>query len=123
MTDPREPIDFLPLRPVEFEILLVLTRGDAHGYAIIKKAEERPGGPGRIETGTLYRALRRLTTAGLVRPAEERPAPDMDDERRTYYAVTRLGKAVVIAEARRMEAQVAAARPLLSDAGTEGGLA
>ena len=121
MTTERDPEEFLPLRPVEFEILLVLARGDAHGYAIIKKAEERSGGPGRIETGTLYRALRRLRAAGLVQPSERRPAPDMDDARRTYYAVTPLGRRVVLAEARRLESQVEAARALLGAEEARGG--
>lgn len=105
-----DPHTHLPLRPVEFEVLLVLVRGDAHGNAIIKEAEERSGGSFRLETGTLYRALRRLASAGLVKPAERRPAPDRDDERRTYYAITPFGREVAAAEARRLAAQVEAAR-------------
>jgi len=91
----------------------VLSKGDAHGYAIIKAAEERSRGPGRIETGTLYRALRRLSKAGLVQQAEARPAPEDDDERRTYYAVTPFGRAVALAEARRLQSQVEAAKGFL----------
>lgn len=121
MTTDPDPGGFLPLRPVEFEILLVLAREDAHGYAIIKEAEERPGGPGRIQTGTLYRALRRLTASSLVQPSERRPAPDLDDERRSYYSITPLGRRVVLAEARRLESQVEAARILLEAEGAGGG--
>jgi DNA-binding PadR family transcriptional regulator len=114
-----DPRNFLPLRPVEFEILLVLSAGDAHGYAIIKEAEERWPGEDRLETGTLYRALRRLTKAGLVEPTERRPAGEAADERRRYFSITSLGKSVAAAEARRLEAQVdvARARALLSGAG------
>jgi len=122
-TPQREPDDFLPLRPVEFEILLVLTGGNAHGYAIIKEAEERAHGKTRIETGTLYRALRRLTKEGLVEPAEEKTASDMDDERRRYFAITPFGRAVASAEACRLAAQVdtARSRSLLAGARTRGG--
>jgi DNA-binding PadR family transcriptional regulator len=121
MDDPRNPHDFTPLRPVEFEILLVLSGGESHGYGIIKEAGERSGGDNRIETGTLYRALRRLTSEGLVVPTDRRPAPESDDERRRYFAITPFGREVAATEARRLAAQVdtARARALLS--GAEGG--
>lgn len=114
----RNPAAFLPLRPVEFEILLVLTGGDHHGYAIIQQAEERTAGKLRLETGTLYRALRRLTAAGMVKPTSKRPAPDLDDERRRYFAITPLGRKVAVAEARRMASLVdtARARSLIGEA-------
>ena len=41
MPKPKNPEDFLPLRPVEFEVLLVLAEGDSHGYAIMNEAERR----------------------------------------------------------------------------------
>ena len=122
MSDPRSPDTFIPLRPVEFEILLVLTGGESHGYGMIKEVEERSGGRNRIATGTLYRALRRLTSAGLVVPTDRRPTrepgatpdghptPDPDEERRRYYAITPFGREVAAAEARRMADQVATAR-------------
>jgi DNA-binding PadR family transcriptional regulator len=106
----RNPESFLPLRPVEFEILLVLAGGDHHGYAIIQQTEERTAGRIRIETGTLYRALRRLTSDGLVKPSPKRPAPDLDDERRRYFSITALGRKVAAAEASRMAGLVDAAR-------------
>jgi DNA-binding PadR family transcriptional regulator len=104
------PESFLPLRPVEFEILLVLADGDHHGYAIIQQTEERTEGRLRLETGTLYRALRRLSSEGLVMPSSSRPAPDLDDERRRYFTITPLGRNVAAAEARRMASLVDAAR-------------
>ncbi len=117
MPKTQNPNDFIPLRPVEFEILLVLTAGDSHGYGIIKEAEERSEGRTRIETGTLYRALRRLTDAGLLEPSSRRAVSDLDDERRRYFAITEFGKEVAAVEARRLAAQVdaARARALLTD--------
>jgi DNA-binding PadR family transcriptional regulator len=94
---------------VEFEILLVLAAGDHHGYAIIQQTEERTEGRLRLETGTLYRALRRLTSDGLVKPASKRPACDLDDERRRYFSITPLGRKVAAAEANRMASLVEAA--------------
>jgi DNA-binding PadR family transcriptional regulator len=106
----RDPHELIPLRPVEFEILLVLTGGDAHGWAIIKEAESRSRGNLRIETGTLYRALSRLTRAGLVQPAQRRPAPELDDERRRYHSITPFGREVAGLEAERLACQVEVAR-------------
>jgi len=119
MSDSNDLQEHLPLRPIEFEILLVLVGGDSHGYAIITEAQERWPGHKPMETGTLYRALRRLTKAGLVVPSERRPAPEVDDERRRYFAITPFGKSVASAEARRLEVQVdmARTRELLSGAG------
>ncbi len=106
----RAPDSFLPLRPVEFEILLVLADGDHHGYAIIQQTEARTEGKLRLETGTLYRALRRLSAHGLVQRSSKRPASDLDDERRRYFSITPLGRKVAAAEARRMVSLVDAAR-------------
>jgi len=105
----KNPESFLPLRPVEFEILLVLAGGDHHGYAIIQQTEERTAGRMRLETGTLYRALRRLSSDGLVKPTSKRPARDLDDERRRYFSITPLGRKVAAAEAYRMARLVDAA--------------
>ncbi len=117
MPKTQNPNDLIPLRPVEFEILLVLTAGDSHGYGIIKEAEERSEGRTRIETGTLYRALRRLTDAGLLEPSSRRAVSDLDDERRRYFTITEFGIEVAAVEARRLAAQVdaARARALLTD--------
>ena len=107
---PRPPAAFLPLRPVELEILLTLAHGERHGYAIIQETEARNEGALRLETGTMYRALRRLVEGGLAEPTERRrPDPD-DDERRRYYAITALGRRVAAAEATRLARLVDAAR-------------
>ncbi|MEP6835684.1 MAG: PadR family transcriptional regulator [Gemmatimonas sp.] len=99
-----------PLRPVEFEILLTLANGERHGYAILQEIAERSRGELQPETGTMYRALRRLVEGGLVRPAARKTAREDDDERRRYYAITALGARVATAEADRMARLVATAR-------------
>jgi DNA-binding PadR family transcriptional regulator len=100
---------FLPLRPVEFHILLSLAAGERHGYGIIKDAEAR-GETSVPELGTLYRALARMVDRGLIRPADRRSAPDAEDERRTYYRILPLGLKVARGEALRLEALTRAAR-------------
>jgi DNA-binding PadR family transcriptional regulator len=108
--DRERPIErFLPLRPVEFEILLSLAAGERHGYGIIQDAEAR--GLGAIpDVGTLYRALRRLQDQGLIGESGRRPAPDAQEERRNYYKLTALGRRVAQGEARRLVALMRAAR-------------
>lgn len=104
------PESFLPLRPVEFDILLSLAGGDRHGYGVIQETEERTGGRVRLELGTLYRALRRMEEQELIAPTDPPPGEEDADGRRRYYALTPLGRAVAAAETRRMEGLVAVAR-------------
>jgi DNA-binding PadR family transcriptional regulator len=99
---------FLPLRPVEFDVLLSLSAGERHGYAIIREAESR-GLASVPDVGTLYRALRRMQDQGLIEPADRREAADAGDERRLYYRITPLGTRVGRAEAYRMAALARAA--------------
>jgi DNA-binding PadR family transcriptional regulator len=100
----------LPLRPIEFEILLSLQQGERHGYGMVQDAAERNAVDVTLGLGTLYRALRRLVDAGLIESAERRAAEDAESERRNYYAITSLGRAVAESEARRLEGLVRAAR-------------
>jgi DNA-binding PadR family transcriptional regulator len=107
--DWERPVErFLPLRPVEFDVLLSLAAGERHGYGIIQDAEAR-GQSSVPDVGTLYRALRRMEDQGLIGAAERRQAPDAGDERRNYYRVTPLGLRVAQAEARRLAALTRAA--------------
>ena len=112
MTDTTDGGDvdvLLPLTPIAFDILLSLLGGDAHGYGIMRAVEERGPGATSLHAGTLYRALSRLVTTGLIEEREESPA-GAADERRRYYGVTPLGRRVAAAEARRLEGQLGAAR-------------
>jgi DNA-binding PadR family transcriptional regulator len=107
MDDPRR---FLPLTPQQFHILLALTDGYLHGYAIIRDIADRTGGSVRLGTGTLYTALARLEALALVEESDRRAAPSEDDERRRYYRLTAAGKAVLRAETQRLETLVQHAR-------------
>jgi DNA-binding PadR family transcriptional regulator len=99
----------LPLRGVEFHILLSLTAGERHGYGIIQDIQAR-GDTAVPDVGTMYRALARMVDQGWIEAATRRPAPDADDERRHYYGITPAGVRVARAEARRLEVLTHAAR-------------
>lgn len=99
----------LPLRRVEFHILLSLAASERHGYGIIQDIEAR-GDTAVPDVGTMYRALARMAEAGLIEAAARRPAPDAGDERRNYYRITNAGMRVARAEAQRLELLTMAAR-------------
>jgi DNA-binding PadR family transcriptional regulator len=108
MPKPIDEVDaFLPLTTVAFEILLAVADGERHGYDIMVAIEERTDGRLSLNPGTLYRAVDRLVREGLLEVHERRLE---SDERRRYFALSRLGARVAAAEARRLADQVKAAR-------------
>jgi DNA-binding PadR family transcriptional regulator len=107
----RSPDEFLPLSESTFQMLLALSDRERHGYAIMHEVEIRTAGRVRLGAGTLYGALKRLVADGLVEEAGER-ADSPGDERRRYYRLSTLGRAVARAEARRLVSAVRLARDL-----------
>ena len=101
---------FLPLTPVVFEIMLALAAGERHGYELMQDVERRTDGRIVLHPGTLYRALGRLLDQRLIEEVDERPDAERDDERRRYYRLSALGRAVARAEVERLANQLAAAR-------------
>ncbi len=110
MNGARTVDDLLPLPPATFHILMALAEEDRHGYAIIQDVSRRTRGEVTIGAGTLYRSIQRMLEQGLIVETRERPAPELDDERRRYYRITRLGTDVARAEARRLAGLVRLAR-------------
>ena len=98
-----------PLSPPEFQILLSLADGEKHGYAIMQEVQTRTAGRTRLGPGTLYGAIKRMLGGGLIEETEERPDPQVDDQRRRYYRLTEDGRRVAIAEAERLAELVRAA--------------
>jgi DNA-binding PadR family transcriptional regulator len=101
---------YLPLTPAVLDIMVALGDEEMHGYAIMQEVRRRTAGKRRLAPGTLYRSLRQMEERGWVVEAEERPDPDLDDERRRYYRLTDLGRRVALAEVERLEGLVDAAR-------------
>ena len=96
------PDSFLPLHNNWFHILLSLVGNEQHGYGIMQEVLERTDGAVRIWPATLYGALQRMIAGGLIEESEERPAAELDDARRRYYRLTRLGRTVLDLECERL---------------------
>jgi DNA-binding PadR family transcriptional regulator len=90
-------------------VLVALSDGERHGYAIMRSVEEASGGLVQMGPATVYSTLQRLTASGLAEECPGPPDPD-DDKRRRYYRLTGLGRAVCSAEADRLAALARTAR-------------
>ncbi len=110
MRTKREPEKMLPLTPAVFHILLALADGDKHGYGIMREVSDRTDGQMRMGPGTLYGSIKRMLEQGLIEEAEERPDPELDDERRRYYRLTDFGQKLAVAESRRLRQLVGIAQ-------------
>ncbi|KAA3644257.1 MAG: PadR family transcriptional regulator [Chloroflexi bacterium] len=117
----KTPEDLLPLTPAVFNILLALADGEKHGYGIMLEVEENTNGQMQMGPGTLYGSIKRMLKAGLVEETDERPDPELDDQRRRYYRATGMGQRVLRLEAERLAGQVALARAKDLLAGIAGG--
>src|SRR5262245_23553236 len=105
---PTDPRDLLPLAPHDFQVLLALAEAPRHAYGLSQTVDEDGGV--RLEIGSLYRILARLTDAGLI----EDFGPPRDaaghEARRRYYRITAFGRRVAAAEAERLAAVLRLAR-------------
>lgn len=100
----------LPLTPAVFHILMALSDGEKHGYAIMRVVKETSGGRMVLGPGTLYGAIKRLQRESLITESDYRPDPVIDDARRRYYELTDFGRRVLIAESERLADLVTYAR-------------
>lgn len=98
----------MALAPHLFEILLSLSDGPAHGYAIIRDIEERTDGAIVLSTSTLYAGIRKLMRDGLIE--EGSGEPESLGPPRRYYRLTARGRETAKAEALRCERQARWAR-------------
>jgi DNA-binding PadR family transcriptional regulator len=114
MPNPQLPHELVPLSPPVFHILLALAGEERHGYGIMQDVARQTGNSLQLGPGTLYGCLKRMLAAGLVEESDERPDPALDDERRRYYRMTRLGKGVARAETQRLAGAVIVAKTKLA---------
>lgn len=106
----RDPKEMLPLPPADFQVLLLLANEPLHPYGI-SKAVEGPGRGVRLEIGSLYRMLNRMMTNGLIEDSGGHNVGGKGPAaRRRVFRMTRYGRRVAKAEARRLEAVLEAAR-------------
>jgi PadR family transcriptional regulator, regulatory protein PadR len=87
------------MREPTYFILAALLDGPSHGYGIIQDAESLSGGRVRLTAGTLYGALERLATQGLVEPDREEV---VSGRRRRYFRLTGQGEGALVEETERM---------------------
>ncbi|MDQ2840371.1 MAG: PadR family transcriptional regulator [Acidobacteriota bacterium] len=93
---------FLPLTLPIFHMLLALTEGERHGYALKRAILERTAGKLNLGSGALYGSINKMLEGRLIEESDERPDSHLDDERRRYYRITPLGRRVAEAEALRL---------------------
>jgi DNA-binding PadR family transcriptional regulator len=105
---PADPRRHLPLKPVDLQLLLALAGGERHGYGLVQAIAEATDGLVQLDPGNLYRVVKRLLADELVGESARRvgEAAEPGTERRRYYALTPLGRQVLTAELRRLEALV-----------------
>jgi DNA-binding PadR family transcriptional regulator len=115
--DPRE---LLPLPPHDFYVLMALLEGPRHAYGLSAAADGSGPAGVRLEIGSLYRILARLTGQQLIEDIDPPPRAEGHEARRRYYRITAFGKRVAAAEAARLETVVRIARShkLLPSGGT-----
>lgn len=105
----QEGIGAMTLSPAQFAIVLALTEGEMHGYAIMQQARSSGTAP-RMGPGTLYRSISQLLGAGLIIEAGDRAGSETDEQRRRYYGLTDTGHVAARSEASRLADLVSQAR-------------
>jgi DNA-binding PadR family transcriptional regulator len=90
-------------------ILLSLSPGPKHGYAIMKEVETLSDGRVLLSTGTLYGGLKRLLDEGWIMRVDD-PEPNGTDRQRKAYILTDQGRDILRAEVERLRKLVKVAQ-------------
>jgi DNA-binding PadR family transcriptional regulator len=111
MSADQDVLQELPLTEATFFILLSLSSGKKHGYAIMKDVEQLSGERICLGTGTLYGALGRLLDQGWIERIEE----EQDTRRpRKAYVLSELGRRILLAETVRLQKNLSSAQQRLA---------
>jgi DNA-binding PadR family transcriptional regulator len=94
-----------PLTPAVFYILLALSIKERHGYDIMKQVEADSHGKVNMGPGTLYGSIKRMLKAGLIVEVD-----DLEDTRRKFYRLTKIGQNLLSAEVQRYSEVVTLAK-------------
>jgi DNA-binding PadR family transcriptional regulator len=125
--DEELPPGLTPLREPTLFILLALSKGRKHGYAILKDVEALSKGRVVLSTGTLYGALARLLEQGVIRKSSDDRGEDSRGSKsrsgsaevrvRKCYELTQFGRRVLEVEINRMATILATASRELGEEG------
>lgn len=85
----REYIEQLMKGITEPVLLYLINEMPTYGYNIIKELEKRTTGYFKLKGGTIYPALRRLETKGLIKSRRQRTT---ERQTRKYYQITEKGR-------------------------------
>ena len=99
-----------PMREPTFLVLTALAASPQHGYAVIEDVARMTGGRVRLRAGTLYAALDRLRTEGLIEVDHEEV---VQSRLRRYYRLTGVGEKRLAAETSRLRQQATLAEARL----------
>ena len=91
-----------PMREPTFLVLTALASEPQHGYAVLEDIAQLTDGRVRLRAGTLYAALDRLRTEGLIEVDREEV---VQSRLRRYYRLTAAGERSLAAETARLRAQ------------------
>jgi DNA-binding PadR family transcriptional regulator len=105
----------IPLTEVTYFILLSLSQGPKHGYAIMKDVRELSEDRVILSTGTLYGAIKRLLRLGWISRVKNLSSGDNEIRARKEYTLTQLGWGTLRAEISRLGRLVLAANHHLLD--------
>jgi PadR family transcriptional regulator PadR len=96
--------------PLDLLVLKTLARGPQHGYGITCHILAASDSQLRVEEGTLYPALHRMETAGLIKAKWK---PSENNRRARYYALTRSGEKRLAQELKNWHQRAAAVAAFL----------
>jgi DNA-binding PadR family transcriptional regulator len=86
---------YVPMTETAFYILLSLTV-PRHGYGIVKHVEEISNQRIRLGSGTVYGTLTKMQKDGII-------TVFADEERKTVYEITNVGKKLITYEINRLK--------------------
>jgi DNA-binding PadR family transcriptional regulator len=99
-----------PMREPTFLVLIALASEPQHGYAVLEDIAQLTDGRVRLRAGTLYSALDRLRTEGLIEVDREEV---VQSRLRRYYRLTGAGERSLAVETARLRAQATVAEARL----------
>ena len=91
-------------------VLQTLARGTKHGYGITCHILAASGQQLRVEEGSLYPALRRMESAGLIKAQWKQSE---NNRRARYYQLTKKGSGRLAQETQKWEQHTAAVKSFL----------